>query len=79
MSAELGPANFLETKVIKDIRNMRRIPKMPYKVLDAPGLTDDFYQVSLFLFLVLLVFSKSLYCTLIEVTSNMKIPIFLII
>lgn len=42
MSEEME--NFQETKVIKNIRNMRRIPKLPYKVLDAPGLTDDFYQ-----------------------------------
>lgn len=35
-----------ETKILKNIRNMRRIPKTPFKVLDAPGLSDDFYQVA---------------------------------
>ena len=34
---------YRESKVLKSIRNMRRIQKTPYKVLDAPGLTDDFY------------------------------------
>lgn len=34
-----------ENKLLKNIRNMRKIAKTPYKVLDAPGLQDDFYQV----------------------------------
>lgn len=33
-----------ENKLLKNIRNMRKIAKTPYKVLDAPGLQDDFYQ-----------------------------------
>jgi hypothetical protein len=36
------------SKVIQSIRNMRKISKTPYKVLDAPGLLDDFYQVRFF-------------------------------
>ena len=35
----------MESKMIQSIRNMRKISKTPYKVLDAPGLLDDFYQV----------------------------------
>jgi hypothetical protein len=38
----------VENKLLKDIRNMRKIPKTAYKVLDAPMLIDDFYQVRLF-------------------------------
>ena len=34
-----------ENKMIQSIKNMKRIKKYPYKVLDAPGLQDDFYQV----------------------------------
>lgn len=34
-----------ENIVIKNIRHMRRIARTPVKVLDAPGLVDDFYQV----------------------------------
>lgn len=35
-----------DNPVLKNIRHMRRIGKTPLKVLDAPGLLDDFYQVS---------------------------------
>ena len=35
----------IDSKVIRSIRNMRKISKTPFKVLDAPGLLDDFYQV----------------------------------
>lgn len=40
-----------ENKVIRDIKNRKKISKHPYKVLDAPGLQDDFYQVSIHLHL----------------------------
>ncbi len=40
--------HLMESKMIQSIRNMRKISKTPYKVLDAPGLLDDFYQVRLF-------------------------------
>ena len=32
-------------RIIKQIQESRRIPKVPFKVLDAPGITDDFYTV----------------------------------
>ena len=41
----------LDNKVIKQIRDMRKIAKVPYKVLDAPGLDDDYYQVTNLVFL----------------------------
>lgn len=33
----------LETNILKLIKYSRRIPKTPYKILDAPGIADDFY------------------------------------
>ena len=39
------PQGMFDSKVIQSIRNMRRISRAPYKILDAPGLLDDFYQV----------------------------------
>ena len=35
-----------ETQLTRSIRHSRRIPRAPLKVLDAPGLEDDFYQVN---------------------------------
>ena len=32
-----------ETNILKLIKYSRRIPKTPYKILDAPGIADDFY------------------------------------
>lgn len=37
-----------DNNVIKRIRDMRKISRSPYKILDAPGLEDDFYQVRFF-------------------------------
>lgn len=41
--------NLSGNRVIKTIQNMKKISKHPYKVLDAPGLQDDFYQVRFFI------------------------------
>lgn len=34
---------FDEDQVIVPAKKQRKIPKLPYKVLDAPSLHDDFY------------------------------------
>lgn len=46
----VSPINFgkknnamVETDLIKSIKYARRIPKVPQKILDAPGIIDDFY------------------------------------
>lgn len=44
-SDDVGGELVGDNKVIKQIRDMRKIAKTPYKVLDAPGLEDDYYQV----------------------------------
>lgn len=33
-----------ETDIVRSIKYSRRIPKAPFKILDAPGVVDDFYQ-----------------------------------
>ena len=33
-----------DTELIKTIKHSRRIPKQPVKVLDAPGIADDYYS-----------------------------------
>jgi hypothetical protein len=33
-----------ETDLVRSIKYSRRIPKAPVKILDAPGVVDDFYQ-----------------------------------
>lgn len=33
-----------QTNLIKSIKHARRIPKAPKKILDAPGIIDDFYM-----------------------------------
>ena len=33
----------VETDLIKSIKYARRIPKLPQKILDAPGIVDDYY------------------------------------
>lgn len=49
MSTEDPSSEFIvDSKVMRSIRNMRKISKSPFKVLDAPGLLDDFYQVGVF-------------------------------
>lgn len=48
---EISVDPMLDNKVIKQIRDMRKIAKVPYKVLDAPGLDDDYYQVTNLVFL----------------------------
>ena len=49
-NSALGPAGnplpfggFDEDEVIVPMTKQRTIPKIPYKVLDAPSLLDDFY------------------------------------
>jgi hypothetical protein len=37
----------MDSRVIKRIKTMRKIQKTPYRVLDAPELSDDFYRVTL--------------------------------
>ena len=34
----------LDSELIKTIKHSRRIPKQPVKVLDAPGIADDYYS-----------------------------------
>ena len=34
----------IENDLVRTIKYSRRIPKVPVKVLDAPGIADDFYQ-----------------------------------
>ena len=36
-------AGFDEEQIIVPMNKKRNIPKIPYKVLDAPSLLDDFY------------------------------------
>jgi WD40 repeat protein len=36
--------NVVENDLIRSIKYSRRIPKAPIKILDAPGVVDDFYQ-----------------------------------
>lgn len=50
-------ASGLDSKVIKRIKIMRKIQKSPYRVLDAPELSDDFYRVSQSFFAPLIVYS----------------------
>jgi hypothetical protein len=45
---EMNMEPLVDNSVIKRIRDMRKIAKVPFKVLDAPGLEDDFYQVTIF-------------------------------
>lgn len=40
----LGKNCITETSLIKSIKYARRIPKAPKKILDAPGIIDDFYM-----------------------------------
>lgn len=37
-------AKIPDTELIKTIKHSRRIPKQPVKVLDAPGIADDYYS-----------------------------------
>lgn len=38
------PQKIVETDLIKSIKYARRIPKLPTKILDAPGIIDDYYM-----------------------------------
>ncbi len=41
---DLNKNSIVETQIIKSIKYSRRIPKIPYKILDAPGIIDNFYM-----------------------------------
>ena len=33
------------SRIVRFVQETRRVPRTPYKILDAPGVVDDFYKV----------------------------------